>query len=116
MSNREHIAAFNIAVQSPVDAWERLRDITRELIALHRSLAMLVAEEKEQRISAYLNAPENSVSGRERLADSTVLDVTTEIIKAKGEIAALSEERDFLRLYIGGLNAQDLGDASNRSS
>ena len=61
---------------------------------------MLQAAELEGRMNAWGMSEEQSVSGRDRVADFNVLPNKVEIINLKGEIKALEEERDYLQLLL----------------
>lgn len=91
-----------IAVSDPeyhTRALNRYRIISEELSQLHRELAQLVAAEVDGRIQAYLNSEETSVQARDREASAFVVGHTVEVIRLKGEVSALEEEKSYL-LYI----------------
>ena len=77
-------------------AFTRLEDLTDALAQMHLELGELVAAEKVQRVRAYEDSGESSVSGADRYADGAVLDLTESIIKLKAEIRATEVEWEFL--------------------
>lgn len=78
------------------DTFDRLTAVTNDLLIKHRELGELVAAEKEGRVRGYFEADETSVSAREKVADFQVLDLTTDIIRLKADIAALEVEWKYL--------------------
>lgn len=78
------------------EALTRLEDITADLAQMHLELGELVAAEKVQRVRAYEDSGEGSVSAADRYADGAVLDLTESIIKLKAEIRATEVEWEFL--------------------
>lgn len=84
---------------------KRLHEIVIELVEHHRSLALLLAAEKEGRVAAWHEAQpidgKDSVSWRDRISDFNITPLSTDIIKLKGEIAALIEERNYIQLLLG---------------
>lgn len=95
-SNRSQLEDLQAAVDTK-QIWARLYELAQETIPLHRELADLVATEREGRLHAYMNSQEKSATARDQEAQYQLIGATTEIIKLKGEIAALNEERDFLK-------------------
>lgn len=93
-------AAVPAPASSDTALLDRLHAITTELVEHHRSLALLLAAEKEGRVAAWHNATADSVSGRDRVADFNIVPVTVDILVLKGDIAALIEERDYIRLLL----------------
>lgn len=89
-----------------IEALAQLELATKELAACHRELAQVLMAEREGRVRSYLQSDETSVSGRDRQADVNVLDLTLDMLKIKGEIAALEADRDYLGMVIqfGGHN------------
>jgi len=95
---RIHLAEFESGIAHP---WERLQEVTKELIGLHRRLALLLQAEVKGKAQAYMESTEPSVSGREREGTVTMSGISADVLILKGEIAAYTEERDFLRMVIG---------------
>lgn len=87
-------------IPSRQEALERYFDVTRELSSLHRELAEILIAEKDGRIRSYMASDETSVTGRERVADFHVLNLSLDVLKIKGEIAALNEEKEALYLLL----------------
>jgi hypothetical protein len=80
---------------------DRLADVTAELSACHLELGDLMAVETEGRIMAYEQSDESSVSARDRFADYQVLNLTTDIIRLRAKIKALTVEQTYLLALIG---------------
>lgn len=84
----------------PPDRHARLLEVTDELARKHNELASLAAAEKEGKVTGYFRAEEKSVSARDREAEFQVLNVTTDIIRLKGQIAALEVEHRTLLAWM----------------
>lgn len=95
---RLHISEFRSGVAHPLD---RLQEVTEELIGLHRRLALLLESEVRGKAKSYMESQEPSVSGKEREGSVLMAGTTADIILLKGEIAAYTEERDYLRILVG---------------
>lgn len=80
---------------------DRLAEVTAELAACHEELGELMAAETEGRIMAYEQSDESSVSARDRFADYQVLNLTTDIIRLRAKIKALTVEQTYLLALIG---------------
>jgi hypothetical protein len=74
--------------------------ISRELGDLHRELAECLVAERQAKFQAYQASSETSFAGRERTGELHSLPLTCDILRLKGEIAALTEEKEFLRLVL----------------
>lgn len=72
-----------------------------ELARKHRELGSLLAVEKEGRVTNYFLSEEKSVSGRDRDAEFQTLNLTTDIIRLRSDIAALEVMCDFYRTWMG---------------
>jgi hypothetical protein len=83
---------------------EVFRETTARLASNRTQLAELVAVEHEQRTRAWFEHPSNLVSERDRVADFQVLDLATDVIRLKGEIAA---DEDWVRFYTAALEAAE---------
>lgn len=84
-------------------AARRLNEINTELIGLHEELAELVNNERASQVETWEVAIAQKAP--QWLADkaaavNTYATITTHIIKKRGRIEALVEERDFLRFCI----------------
>jgi hypothetical protein len=84
------------------EAYTQFEDLTADLAQMHLELGEMVAAEKEQRVRAYEDSGESSVSAADRYADAAVLDLTTEIIKLKSEIRASEVQWEFLMACMRG--------------
>ncbi len=75
---------------------EALGKLTADLQEQRRQLALVLAAEHEAKIKSWMAADEGTLKGRDRIADFNSMHLTLDIIKLKGEIAALEDERTFL--------------------
>lgn len=81
-------------------ALTQLEQVSKDLAACHRELAQVLMAEKEGRVRTFMASNEGAVNARDRQADINVLDLSVDILKLKGEIAALEAERAFLVILI----------------
>lgn len=77
-----------------------LGDLADQLADKHRELAFVRAEEVRARVNAWQSSTETSVSGREHDMTANAVDFTAHLFEIQGEIAALTEQRDHLRLVL----------------
>lgn len=80
--------------------FDRLLEVTIQLARKHVELADLTAAEKEGKVTGHFRAEEKSVSARDREAEFQVLNLTTDIIRLKGHIAALEVEHRTLLAWL----------------
>ena len=78
----------------------RLEQVSIELRHLHRDHARCIEAEKRQKAALYLESDARSHGEREALASAQAVDYAVESIRLKADIAALEEERDFLKFCI----------------
>lgn len=90
--------ATDHAVTTPV--WKRLQQVTIKLTDAHGELAETLKAEKDARAQVYREQEASSISALDRTADLFALELHKESLDQKADIAALEEERDFLRLLI----------------
>lgn len=79
----------------------RFGALSLELQMAHRELATLIAAEHEAKVRTWFAADDDSVKGRDRVAEFNALDLTLDIMRLKGEIAAMREEKDWLSVRLG---------------
>lgn len=79
---------------------DALQATADDLATAHRELAELAHVQKQQYVEAWWNDASESVTARDRSADYATLHLTTEIIKIKGEIAALQVEWETQRFIL----------------
>jgi hypothetical protein len=79
---------------------DKLEQLSLDLAEHHRELAQLLMAEKEAKIEAFDYSDASTVRQRDHEADRLALPLTRDILKIKGEIAALTELRDYLRLVL----------------
>ncbi len=72
---------------------DQLGALTANLAAKRQELALVLAAEHEAKIQSWFAADEDTLKGRDRIADFNALHLTLDIIKLKGEILALEDER-----------------------
>jgi hypothetical protein len=76
--------------------FDRLEELTRDLGALRLELGEVMATAREQRIRAFQDSGEESVSASDRYADGACLDLDLDIIRLKADIASAETEWEFL--------------------
>lgn len=81
---------------------DRLHAIVQELVDNHHQLGDLLAAEKQGRVESWHAAQpgSDSVSARDRIAEFNIVPLAKDILILKGDIAALIEERDYIRLLL----------------
>ncbi len=85
---------------STVELVERLIQVVEELAGLHKELAAVLQAERQAKINTFAQSQAETVTAREREANLMSLDMTCAVYDVKGQIEALVEERDLLRLLI----------------
>lgn len=79
----------------------RLGEIAVELAELHRDVASTSRGILETRDETWFGLdPTMSVAERDRIAAHNVRELEDDLLHLRGEIAALNEERDHLRLML----------------
>ncbi len=84
----------------------RFGEVSAELQMAHRELATLLAAEHEAKVKSWFAANDDTIKGRDRVAEFNALDLTLDVIKLKGDIAALREEKDWLAIQLGARDLQ----------
>lgn len=82
------------------DEFAHYDQVCSDLARKHRELGSMLAVEKEGRVTNYFLSDEKSVSGRDRDAEFQTLNLTTDIIRLKSDIAALEVFRDFYQTWL----------------
>ncbi len=72
-----------------------------EIAKTNIELSDAMQQEHRDRYNAFRNSIENSISARDKEATILTIELTTEIIKLRGEILALKEEKTILEFLIG---------------
>lgn len=90
-----------------MDIYDRLYTVTTSLADKYRELALIESTEHRSKIEAWHNSNEETLKGRDRVADFSALSFTLDIIQLKGEIKALELEYDYIKILIdrGKVNA-----------
>lgn len=84
----------------------RLHELTEELIEGHQQLALLLTSEKEGQAMSWATyaadqfGGKDSVQARDRQAQYSVINVTTDIITLRGQMATWQAEYNFLVLLL----------------
>jgi hypothetical protein len=79
----------------------RLRAVTSALSELHIELSTVRQAEAQQRASIIRDTQSTSVSALDRSISVHVVDLTCDIVRLQGEIAAQREEKDYLLACLG---------------
>lgn len=87
-------------VPSRSEALVLLADLTPRLANLRLQLADTLIAEHTARTESWVMSDQQSVSGRDRVAEINSTSFTNDVMKLKGDIAALEDERDFLNLCV----------------
>lgn len=77
-----------------------LEQVAAQLSDLHRQLADLQSVEHSHRVQSWFDAESQYITERDRIAEFNTLHLTPEVIRLKGEIAALESRRGFLEFLI----------------
>ena len=83
-----------------------LKRITTSLADNYLQLGMLQSQERESKLRAFFNSTSRSVSEREKEAEFACMMISTEIIKVRGEVNALVEEKSYVQECLRWLNSQ----------
>lgn len=75
----------------------RYVDLCEDVAGRCEELGFLLSEEKRARALGYHQSEATTVSGQERDASLATTDISVDILKLRGELEALKEERDLLR-------------------
>jgi hypothetical protein len=87
-----------------VSLLNQFRETTGRLASNRTQLADLVAVEHEAKTRAWFEHPSNLISERDRVADFQTLDLASDVIRLKGEIAA---DEDWVRYYTAALGVDE---------
>lgn len=79
---------------------QRLSDISTELASLYIEEAATFAHEYESKLRAWFGSQESTIAARDKESAFHALQPSLDLIHLKGQIRALSEERDQLRLEL----------------
>lgn len=82
------------------EALKRHGELARELSELHRELAEVLGAEKTAKVQSFMAAPGGTDRQRDQASTANALGSTKEVFKLRGEIDALVEERDHIRLLL----------------
>ncbi len=77
----------------------RHHEVALQLMGLHRQLGGLLSTEREAKINGYMGTT-GTDKFRENNGGIASIEITKEVFKIRAEIAALSEERDDVRLIL----------------
>jgi hypothetical protein len=79
---------------------DSLLEVSARLKAGHRELALLLEAEKRSRVEGWFACEDTRLQVKEHYADYTALNISRDVIKLKGDIAALVVEREDYLLLI----------------
>jgi hypothetical protein len=89
-----------VPLAARANALEELEQVASALSQLHRELADLEAAEHTARVQSWFAHDSKYITERDRVAEYNTLQLTPEVIKVKGEIAALQSRRGYLEFLI----------------
>ena len=75
----------------------RFVELCEDIAGRSSELGFLLSEEKKARAAGFHESESTTVSGQERDASLATVDISTDIVRLRGELEALKEERDLLR-------------------
>ena len=78
-------------------AVHELEEVTDALAELHRELVVIEQAQARERMRVLTQDEHPNITTAKANADVATLDFTVDVIRVKGEIAALRERKDFLR-------------------
>ena len=78
-----------------------IADIEEELIALRRQFVNLSIDQRRLRLNEWFQV-EGTITYRDNAADAATIDIWSEMMRTKGEIRILEDERDHLRFVTEG--------------
>lgn len=78
----------------------RLADIQLELSGLHHDEALTLVAEVTTKIAAWFGCEDTRLNFRDKVAEHAAQQYTTDLIRIRGSIRALHEERDHLRIEL----------------
>lgn len=81
-------------------ALAELEDVAQEISNLHLQLAELLHAEHNAKTRSWFDSNSQYVTERDRIAEFNALDLTLDIIKLRGELAAADSRRSFLTTLI----------------
>lgn len=79
-----------------------LDQIQVELIPLLEDYRRMQGDEIASKAEAWMHSTETTVTGRERDVELSTYIITSEILRIRGRIESLKEERDYLLYLLGG--------------
>ncbi len=78
----------------------RFVELCEDIAGRSSELGFLLSEEKKARASGFHQSEATTVSGQERDASLATVDISTDIVRLRGELEALKEERDLIRFLL----------------
>ncbi len=85
----------------------RFVELCEDIAGRYQELGFLQSEEKRSRAQGYHQSESTTVSGQERDASLATVEISADVVKLRGELEALKEERDLLRWILDGLDAPE---------
>lgn len=81
-------------------ALDELEKVASDIAALHLQLAETLVAEYEAKTTTWMASDAQYLSERDRQADFNALNLSLDIIRFKGELAAAESRRSFLEFVI----------------
>lgn len=80
----------------------RYVELCEDIAGRCQELGFLLSEEKKARAQGWHQSESTTVSGQERDASMATVDISSDILRLRGELEAGREERDLLRWLLDG--------------
>lgn len=81
-------------------ALDELEVVAGDISSLHLQIAEMIRAEHEAKTRSWFEAQSQYMTERDRIAEFNALDISTELMVARGELAALESRRSFLEFTI----------------
>lgn len=81
-------------------ALDELEAVASEIASLHLQLAELLSAEHEAKTQSWFASDAQYITERDRIADLNSLNLSTDIIKLRGQLASEESRRSFLEFVI----------------
>lgn len=82
------------------EALTELEGVAADISLLHRQIAELWRAEHEAKTRSWFDSDAQHIGTRDRISEFNALDISTELIVARGELAALESRRSFLEFTV----------------
>lgn len=82
------------------EALAELELVAADISALHRQIAEVYRAEHEAKTRSWFDCDSKFITERDRVAEFNALDLSTDLIVMRGELAALESRRSFLEFTV----------------